>query len=172
MNWEAITLDLLVENEPQWVEHPALGERADFVAIPIDRVPADEQLLYEMVTATDRQILLRPTDHVSIIGFPFGMAAGENLAIWVNGTVASEPDLSYNELPVMLVDCRGRPGQSGSPVIAFRSGGMVPLRSGNTAMMAGPFSNFIGIYSGRIHKDSDIGMVWKAEAIQQLLATI
>ncbi|WP_429554736.1 trypsin-like serine peptidase [Paraburkholderia sp. MM5477-R1] len=172
VTWADITVNLLVEDQPQWVEHPALGERADFVAIPLDDLPADEQLLYEMVTPIDRQILLLPTDHVSIIGFPLGMAAGQNLAIWVNGTVASDPDVSYNELPVMLVDCRGRPGQSGSPVIAFRSGGMVKFRSGDTAVMNGPVSNFIGIYSGRIHKDSDIGMVWKAEAIQQLLATI
>lgn len=31
---------------------------------------------------------------------------------------------------------------------------------------------FIGIYSGRINSESDLGLVWKASAIQQLVVTL
>jgi hypothetical protein len=90
------------------------------------------------------------------------------LAVWATGFVASDPDLNYNQLPVMLIDCRTRPGQSGSPVIAFRRGNF-NAGQGVMGITAGPIQKFIGIYSGRIHKDSDIGMVWKVSAIQELI---
>ena len=33
-------------------------------------------------------------------------------------------------------------------------------------------SRFLGVYSGRINAESDIGVVWKASAIAELLDTI
>ncbi len=39
-------------------------------------------------------------------------------------------------------------------------------------MGVGVVSNFLGIYSGRLSEDSDIGMVWKATAIRELLESI
>jgi hypothetical protein len=35
-----------------------------------------------------------------------------------------------------------------------------------------PVTRFLGIYSGRINKDSDIGIVWKAEAIRELIESV
>jgi hypothetical protein len=29
----------------------------------------------------------------------------------------------------------------------------------------------VGIYSGRIHKDSDLGIVWKRPALEQIIAS-
>jgi hypothetical protein len=59
-----------------------------------------------------------PADPVSVIGFPFGLTAGGKLPIWATGTLATEPIVSFQDLPLSLVDCRTRQGQSGSPVIA------------------------------------------------------
>ena len=84
---------------------------------------------------------------MSIIGFPLGLAAGGLLGIWVRGTVPSEPDIDYNALPLMLVDSRTRQGQSGSPVIAHRPGGMVALEDGENAVFNGPVFRFLRIYS-------------------------
>lgn len=41
-----------------------------------------------------------------------------------------------------------------------------------TAVMNRPAVRFIGIYSGRINQESDLGYVWKAAAIQELIESI
>ena len=35
-----------------------------------------------------------------------------------------------------------------------------------------PVARFLGIYSLRVHKDSDLGMVWKASAIAELVDSV
>jgi hypothetical protein len=95
------------------------------------------------------------------------------LGIWATGFVASEPDVNvYGGMPTMLIDCRTRQGQSGSPVLAYREGGAVAMMNGSTAMFAGSAQRFLGIYSGRINEESDLGIVWKASAIAELIASI
>lgn len=149
---------------PLWREHPSLKRHADIVALPLTQV--DDVDLY-LLNIDDRhsKILIFPGEVVSVIGFPFGKSAGGYLPVWATGFIASEPHVDYDRLPLLLVDCRTRQGQSGSPVIAFRVG------HGDNAVTAGKNSEdrFVGIYSGRIHPESDIGMVWKASAIRELV---
>jgi len=156
------------DGSPRWIEHPILGARADFVALPLVHT-AGISLIPHSLIHTGPDFVVGPADTVSVIGFPFGMAAGGLFALWATGFVASEPDVDINGLPVMYVDCRSRPGQSGSPVLAYRWGGAAQIRDGSTAVITGEFSRFIGIYSGRLNKDSDIGIVWKASAIAELI---
>jgi hypothetical protein len=92
--------------------------------------------------------------------------------VWATGFVASEPAVNYNDLPVFLIDCRSRPGQSGSAVIAYRSGGMVALEDGSSAVYNGPVTRFLGVYSGRVNEQSDLGFVWKAQALSELVDSI
>ena len=101
---------------------------------------------------------------VSVIGYPFGLLTGGlPIGIWATGFVASEPDFNaYGDMPTMLIDCRTRQGQSGAPVLAFREGGAVSMTDGSTQILSGPAKRFLGIYSGRINDDSDLGIVWKA----------
>jgi hypothetical protein len=106
---------------------------------------------------------------VSVVGFPFGIAAGGGLPIWATGFIASEPQVDYEHLPIFLIDCRSRPGQSGSPVIAYRSGGAVTT-GGGVSVFTGSVFRLLGIYSGRINEQSDIGRVRKTTAIQELVA--
>jgi hypothetical protein len=49
---------------------------------------------------------------------------------------------------------------------------MVGMDDGSAAAFAGPVARFIGIYSGRINDQSDIGIVWKAAAIRQLTKSL
>jgi hypothetical protein len=109
---------------------------------------------------------------VSVVGFPFGKTGGGSLGIWATGFMASEPSVDYDGLPVFLIDCRSRQGQSGSPVIAYRSGGMVAMADGGSAAFSGAVCRFLGIYSGRINAESDLGIVWKASAIKELVDDI
>lgn len=153
---------------PRWREHPTLGSKADFVALPLTQL-VDVECYPHDVANVGPEIFVGPADPVSVIGFPFGVSAGGAFGVWATGFLASEPHVNFADLPIQLVDCRTRRGQSGSPVIAYRSGGMVPMVNGDTVAFSGPVYRFIGIYSGRINDESDLGIVWKASAIQELL---
>jgi len=157
--------------EPLWIEHPTLKGRADFVALRLLDLH-DVALHPYPIHPHPSEVNVSPADVVSVIGFPFGIKAGGQMAVWSSGFIASEPEMDYDDLPVVLIDCRSRQGQSGSPVILYRSGGAIALKNGSTGISAGSFSELIGIYSGRIHKDSDLGMVWKMRAIRQLVSSI
>ena len=156
---------------PLWREHPDLGAKADFVALPLTALDDVELYSYD-VANPGPPIRCGPAKTVSVVGFPFGIQAGGSLAVWATGFIASEPDINFGNLPVFLVDCRSRPGQSGSAVIAYGNGGVFAMQDGSSAVMAGEVIRLLGIYSGRINEQSDLGIVWKATALNELVATV
>jgi Trypsin-like peptidase domain len=155
------------DGKPLWSAHPEYGSRIDLAALTL-RQFEDVDVLPISVYLGRKQVAVSPADIVSVIGFPYGRTAGENYAIWATGFVASEPDVDYDGLPVFLIDCRSRQGQSGSPVIAYRTG-PVRLDDGSVLVPNGPIARFLGVYSGRITPESDIGRVWKAQILADLL---
>ncbi len=169
--WIGRVEPLLRNGSPLWREHPTLGAKADFVALPLTELQDVEVLPYDP-SNPGTNLALGPADPVSVIGFPFGVTAGGAFGVWATGFLASEPIVDFADLPIQLIDCRTRQGQSGSPVIAHRNGGMVALEGGGSAAYSGPVFRFLGIYSGRINNESDLGIVWKASAIQQLLSSL
>lgn len=162
---------LYESGKPLWYEHPSLGKRADMAALSLAQLE-DVQIYPYSLGVGDPFIKYCPSDIISVIGFPFGLQGGGSLAIWATGFVATEPDIDYEGLPNFLIDCRSRQGQSGSAVIAHRNGGMVDLEDGSSSIFSGPVSRFLGMYSGRINEQSDLGIVWKASALQQLVSSI
>lgn len=163
--------NLLDDDTPRWIEHPTLGAEADFVALPLTEIDDVDVYPYNL-DDTGLGISIGPADSVSVVGFPFGLQAGGSLPIWVTGFVASEPEIDFRNLPQFLIDCRSRKGQSGSPVIAYRSCGDVAMRGGGTIHLIRPVTIFLGIYSGRIHSESDLGIVWKSAAIRELVEAV
>jgi len=155
----------------RWIEHPVLKARADFVALPLTDLNDVELYRYDVVNPGP-PIRYGPAQTISVIGFPFGIQAGGSLAVWATGFVASEPDIDFNDLPIFLIDCRSRQGQSGSAVIAYANGGMFAMEDGSSAVMAGEVIRLLGIYSGRINEQSDLGIVWKTAALNELVSTI
>lgn len=169
--WIERSEPLFLNDIPRWIEHPTLGAKADFVALPLTQLTDVELYPYDP-TDPGEDILIGPAEPVSVIGFPFGITAGGFYGIWATGFVASEPEVDFNDLPIILIDCRTRTGQSGSPVLAYRAGGAVAMRNGVTTVLEGSAERFIGIYSGRINSESDLGTVWKAEALVELINTL
>jgi hypothetical protein len=155
-------------DHPLWLEHPRFGGQIDAVTLPLTNVNGVAVHDYDP-RAPGAPLFVGVSDLVSIPGFPFGRAAGGNFAIWVQGAIASEPGVDLDNLPLLMIDSRTRPGSSGSPVIMYRSGGMVALDDGSTAAYNGPVWRFLGIYSGRISAESDLGHVWKAPAIAEII---
>lgn len=173
MRWEERHEDLYDGPDfesPRWYEHPVLGAKADVVALPLENT---ENVLTPpyVPNKTNGNILLGLTEPVSIVGFPFGKTVESNLAIWSTGFIASDLEASYDGLPIFLVSCHTRSGQSGSPVIAYRAG---PYASSPGSITLGDSYTvrFLGVYSGRIHQNSDIGMVWKREVAEEIVRSI
>jgi Trypsin-like peptidase domain len=168
--WVIKTELLIANGRPRWIEHPTLGDKADLVALPLTDIQGVQLYPYDLVGGP--AIAISPAEAISVVGFPFGLQAGGSLAVWATGFVASEPQIDFNGLPIFLIDCRTRPGQSGSAVITHRNGGAVTMQDGSTAIFSGPVTKLQGIYSGRINDQSDIGLVWKVSAIAELIESI
>ncbi|NTI01890.1 trypsin-like peptidase domain-containing protein [Agrobacterium rhizogenes] len=168
--WNSFDYPLYDENDhPKWIEHPTLGATADFVAVKLDERFDIEIYPYD-TTEPKMALSIKPAEIVSVIGFPFGQSAGGLFPIWVSGFIASEIEIDYDNKPQFLIDCRTRPGQSGSPVVAVRYG-VAQLRDGDTTV-GSDHAEFLGIYGGRINENSDIGIVWKRQAVDQLIRSI
>lgn len=164
--------EMLVDADqlPLWIEHPNLGADADIVALPLTML-SGVQLMPVDVSEPKNPISCRPSEMVSIVGYPFGKTGTASAGIWSTGFVASDVNTPWNGKPVFLVDIRTRTGQSGSPVFAYRIGAC--LRADGSITFSGPKSaayNFLGVYAGRIHCDSDIGLAWNAATVRELIS--
>jgi len=107
------------------------------------------------------------TSEVFVVGFPFYVHEGlKGAATWTRGSIATEPTLNYEDLPCMLLDARTRQGQSGSPVVHHRKIG-IPVQQ------EGPFyisrDELLGVYSGRVNDESDLGFMWRPDAIREVI---
>jgi hypothetical protein len=170
--------------QPVWLEHPILGSRADVAALPLHDFAADRIGVYD--PWLPRFVDVGVGDDVTVVGFPFGVNIN-SLAIWTRASIATEYEADYQGLPVFLVDARTRDGQSGSPVIFFRTGGyltkygalyMPPMKEpqipGRPIDEHAPrpdvptTEEFLGIYSGRIDERSDLGFVWRKSVIREV----
>ena len=160
------------DNSPLWLEHPTLGREADIAALPLTRVKEIQLFPYELTEFGD-VVSVSPADPVSVIGFPFGIRSGGSFAVWATGFIATEIEIDHDGLPIFLVDCRARSGQSGSPFIVHRKRGtQFPLDNGFYGWVQQDFARLLGIYAGRINERSDLGIVWKVSAIRQLIDAI
>ena len=172
--WIPICLPLYrADGTPYWFEHSQLGSKADVVALNLHWGSDVEKFPYYLETDLDQfGIEIGPAEPVSVIGFPFGRSTVERYPIWATGFLAQEISLVTPGNPTFLIDCRTREGQSGSPVLAYRAG-MYRKRVGDktrTTMTGGVVWELLGVYSGRIRDDSDMGTVWHTSAIADVLA--
>jgi hypothetical protein len=167
--WRSHRVELYSETDGRavWLQHPS-GTHVDVAIIPIPRIPGTTYRHYELepVTPMTRNVAM----DVSVIGFPFEIPVDGHLPIWARGTVATEPALNYRGDRAFLIDSRTRSGQSGSPVILWAPPmSVVPIQGHGAVVRSQASFELLGIYSGRITKDSDLGRVWKREVIREIL---
>lgn len=157
---------------PSWVEHPTLGGKADIVALPVKE---RANIIGETNSVSLGSDLSQGNWHrwdvgseLQVIGYPYGQIGGP-FPIWSKGFIASEPDVDIAGMPIFLIDCKSRAGQSGSPVWArFRKGDVV-THKGQDWQAKETMNYFLGVYSGRLRGDSDLGLVWKRSCIEELV---
>jgi len=154
-----------------WKEIDTADGKADVIALPIE-VTNDIDVHPLDITLANTDLIILPSDPVSIIGFPYNQSAFGKFPIWKTGHVASDIDIDYAKRPIFLIDASTKKGMSGSPVIAYRSG----LIHSSEGFQLGvpPRTKFMGIYSGRVQDEelselSNLGQVWKPSVIVQLL---
>ncbi|MFF1388127.1 S1 family peptidase [Rhodococcus erythropolis] len=160
--------------KPVFYIHPEHGKSIDIAVLPIDR--SNLLGILHIPLQSSEQYPLQVADDLSIVGYPFGFDESSKLPVWARGTVASEPAVPYKNLPRFLIDSRTRKGQSGSPVVRYYAPGtLIPQtkqRAAETGVLfAGyeePIVRFIGIYTGRVDSESDLGYVWHKTAIDEI----
>jgi hypothetical protein len=171
--WKKIKLPLYRDDgTPYWFEHPRLGAAADLVALNLSWGNDLHKVPYYMKNDLDRKgMVVGPAEAISVIGFPFGLSSIGKFPIWATGFMAQELSLITPESPVFLIDCRTRQGQSGSPVIAYRPSGYRKIKDGRitSSLSATQAWEFLGIYSGRVNPESDLGRVWHVSAVEEVL---
>lgn len=167
-SWIPATEALYDDRErPLWLEHPEHGRAVDIAALPLTELKGVAVHAYSLERSV-RDVDVNVADELSIVGFPFSMTVEGFLAIWSCGTVASEMGVDLEGLPLYLIDSRTRRGQSGSPVIFYSRSGLIPHGRGITLGRTNVVK-LMGIYSGRVHPESDLGMAWKVQAIRDVL---
>ncbi|AMO70941.1 hypothetical protein AZE99_02895 [Sphingorhabdus sp. M41] len=180
---------------PEWLVHPEYFERVDVAIIEL----SDDSLSTFLAHHSALRLATDPInkldwfdfepavgDEAFVLGFPLSLNRGHGFPLWKRATIATEPSFNISDLPLTLFDTATRRGMSGSPVFLRRSGltyprGVTPPQNsiGGDAVL-GEVNCFYGIYSGRIidvdlnEEDNEfqaqLGRVWKASVIQEILA--
>lgn len=166
----------LVDSEsgrPLWIEHSS-GKVVDVVALKLTQLEDVRINILQfpnVIPGVASDILLHPSEPVSIIGYPKGNVSSGLFPIWKTGHIASDIDMGRDGRPVFLIDATTQRGMSGSPVIALRTGYYM---SSSGSLVAGKTAvRFLGIYSNRLGGDRrSVGLVWKPEVINEILKNV
>jgi hypothetical protein len=156
------------KGEKLWLEH-INGRSVDIAALPLVTVSEDIQVYPLNLALAGVNMIPEVAMPVSIIGFPIGLTSAGFFPIWKTGHIASEPNLDYHNQPLFLIDATTRGGMSGSPVFLRLTGGY-KKRDGSTIMSSSGYRTlFLGVYSGRLPGDSEIGEVWRPRLIDEII---
>lgn len=166
--WVEVNVPLYDTNGNRtWIEHSD-GSGMDVVAIPLS-IPDDCRAYPLSLTLADTDMIPEVAMPCSIIGFPLGLTGPGVFPIWKTGHIASEPLLDTGGKPVFLIDATTRGGMSGSPVVLRLNGGFRKHSGGSVMVTSGYSTKFLGVYSGRLPGDSNIGCVWKPLVVSKIL---
>jgi hypothetical protein len=157
-----------------WVEHP-LGREIDVVALPLRTIDSTKWVIPLDISLENTDVDVRIAMDVSIIGFPKGLTGGGAFPIWKTGQIASEPDIDFLNMPIVLVDTRTVSGMSGSPALLRMHGSYLQKSTGGY-LVGKTGTRFMGVYSGRLPWEladkaaqSDLGIIWKAKVITEII---
>ncbi|WP_342068703.1 S1 family peptidase [Yoonia algicola] len=169
----SIEFHLWRDDEPDWQEHPK-GSCIDVVALRFSDFP--DQI--HCVNDKEQYDHWQPEAGTDcfIVGYPEALGGSEGTPIWKRGSIASEPELGLDGMPVFLCDSATRKGLSGAPVFAkmlgnFSSEGR-PFSGTASPQFFAHWTKFLGVYAGREGDEKDgfqLGRVWKASILSDVL---
>jgi hypothetical protein len=162
------------DGKPLWFEHPQHGQKVDVAALPFI-CPSDLTVYPINSLLATIGMAVETGQDVFVLGYPLGICAGGVFPVWKRASIASEPEIDLDKLPLLLVDTACYSGMSGGPVIAKE----VYHYRGHDGDIhidhnAGTHYVLVGVYSGRrLGRDgelSQLGEVWKASVIEDIIA--
>jgi hypothetical protein len=154
-------------NEPTWLVSSS-NPQADVAVIPLPL----GSIRFEVppyclgLNWVDYDILPYPGEAVSVVGYPLAWRDRVNrLPVWKTGHIASEPEQDFDGQPRFLIDVTGRPGMSGSPVIAghrdlYFTRSQMPKMGGSGALL--------GVYASNARRFDDTTPASEADAREDI----
>lgn len=163
------------DHEILWLMHGKYGISVDVALLPLpqnfilEQEPVNLHRL-DFVGDPERTFDISPPDPVVVVGYPLGLDGGAPwVAVWVQGSIASEYKLNVGPYPRFLIDARTRSGMSGSPVYYFPRGRAAWFTDDTRDFLVSDANQILGVYSGRAHAESDLGFVWRKSLIDEIL---
>ena len=159
-----------------WLEHPTHKSKVDIVAIPINQPSVNiKPPLSHTWSMTNIKITIAMD--AFILGFPLNINA-MGTPIWKRATIASEPMLNMENVPMFYVDTATRNGMSGAPVFLLTSGGYED-NQGKFWFNSTPKWKFLGVYASRSSDPEEknpndpffaqLGKVYKADGLHEII---
>lgn len=170
-----IDVDLYDEKDaPKWREKSVAERMIDVALVPMPSTNFCHITIDEAEEPFNEGVHFEIASEIYIIGFPFAKETGY-IPIWKKGSVASEPLIDMEGLPYFYADTATKSGMSGSPVVYYKDRSIVMVNEAR-AEISRHWTKFVGIYSGRLGANSDVrndaqlGRIWKASVIEDILA--
>ena len=179
MSWGSVALSGS-DIEERVKLHP--NERVDVAAINVSELLGREleshrgeftyaspfSLSRGLLARNNRELQIEAASDVLVVGYPKGFYDDVNLfPIVKSGVVASRWGIGFKGDPCFLIDAKLFPGSSGSVVLSkpsvlgLRDGQLLHTQDGTKAFA------LLGVFSGGY--DLDLGVVWYAETIEEIL---
>jgi hypothetical protein len=170
------------DGSARWIQP---NDKVAVAALPLTVLPGDVQIYPFDLKLADADIVAMVGMPAFVIGYPAGLSTigssilkqalkhgihAPGFPIWKTGHIATDPDIDYDGLPILLLDATTRGGMSGSPVVLRRTGQYLS-KKGSLNLMAGTRDLFLGVYSAH-YVSLELGYIWKPKVITDLLATI
>ncbi|HEX8062860.1 MAG TPA: trypsin-like peptidase domain-containing protein [Allosphingosinicella sp.] len=164
--WWVHIIHLYQDDEPVWIEHPTCPQ-ADVVALPFDRPP--EARCFGILLDDPFDFRVDVGDAVTAIGYPLGKPEFSLFPQWIPCKLATPHDQPFDEMPAFLIEGETRKGSSGSPVVAHRADASGLTRSDGRPLGTNWATRFLGIYSGRLIRRENTGLVWSLDCVRALV---
>lgn len=159
-------LQLYNGGQPAWLEHRVWRSAVDVVAFPLGAMGAHCRPMNDIPYFPSARGI---GDDVFVIGYPRGIGPDRH-AIWKRASIASEPDVDVDRLPLRLIDTATTSGMSGSPVIQRCRG--QGLQEDGTSVLGADGMRLLGVYSGRLNGPNEnevsLGRVWKEGLVAEI----
>lgn len=168
VGWQILQEPLYFDDgvTPRWIAHQD-GNNVDVIALPLTNITPNIAIHDLPLEMADVQMILHPSMPISIIGYPYGLSASNIWPIWKTGHLATDPEVNYDNKPSFLIDATTRSGMSGSPV-AIRISGAYMKKQGVYTFPETIIYKFLGIYSGRLDNDVELGRVWRPNVLLEI----
>lgn len=173
---ERITINLLKEDEPQWLIDPDFTTlHTDIAAIEISG-NWDNKDVFCANDDPDENLLATVGADIFVCGYPSKHYAEPYAPIWRRGSFAYEPGLPVDGKPIFLVDAHVSKGMSGSPIFQ-KWFGPAPIQHGTEIELLSArivTQRLIGVYGGRVQDEAigPIGYGWYANRLTNIIEQI